>query len=156
MLRIVPDPDLVPEVAELIDGKLPAEAFLANEQPYVNRFYATLPNMSLEYGVLERSECVDVLIGDFGWRDIGSWSTLYEMVPKDHEQNVVLDTRALLYDCRDNLVSVPDGHVVVLKDLEGYMVVEEHGVLIICRRDDAAAIRQFRNDVQVKMGEEYL
>ena len=69
---------------------------------------------------------------------------------------MVLDTRALLYDCRDNLVSVPDGHVVVLKDLEGYMVVEEHGVLIICRRDDAAAIRQFRNDVQVKMGEEYL
>ena len=72
----------------------------------MERIYASSPNISLDYGVLEKSEHVDVLIGDFGWRDIGGWSTLYEMAPKDHAQNVVLETRALMYNCKNNLVSL--------------------------------------------------
>ena len=147
---------LVPDIAQLIAEADAAPSFLKNEQEYVERIYASSPNISLDYGVLEKSEHVDVLIGDFGWRDIGGWSTLYEMAPKDHAQNVVLETRALMYNCKNNLVSLPGNRVVAMKDLDGYLVVEENGVLLICRRDDVAAVRQFRNDVQMKMGDEYL
>ena len=69
---------------------------------------------------------------------------------------MVLETRALMYNCKNNLVSLPGNRVVAMKDLDGYLVVEENGVLLICRRDDVAAVRQFRNDVQMKMGDEYL
>lgn len=147
---------LVPDIGQLIAEADNAPSFLKYEQQYVNQVYGSSPNISLDYGVLEKSEHVDVLIGDFGWRDIGGWNTLYEMAPKDHAQNVVLGTRALMYNCKDNLVSLPGNRVVVMKDLDGYLVTEENGVLMICRRDDAAAVRQFRNDVQMKMGEEYL
>lgn len=147
---------LVPDIGSLIEEADASPAFLKNEQQYVDRFYSSSPNISLEYGVLERSEHVDVLTGDFGWRDIGSWSTLYEMVPKDHAQNVVLETSTLMYNCKNNLVSLPEARVVLMKDLDGYLVTEKDGVLMICRRDDAAAIRQFRNDVQIKLGEEYM
>lgn len=147
---------LVPDIGSLIEEADASSDFRQNEQRYVDQVYSSAPNLSLDYGVLERSEHVDVLVGDFGWRDIGSWSTLYEMVPKDHAQNVVLETPALMYNCRNNLVSLPEARVVLMKDLDGYLVTEKDGVLMICRRDDAAAIRQFRNDVQMKLGEEYM
>lgn len=147
---------LVPDIGSLIEEADALPAFWQNEQHYVELVYSSSPNISLEYGVLERSPNVDVLTGDFGWRDIGSWSTLYEMVPKDHAQNVVLETSAVMYNCRNNLVSLPEARVVLMKDLDGYLVTEKDGVLLICRRDDVAAIRQFRNDVQVKLGEELM
>lgn len=147
---------LLPDIAQLIEEANAAPSFLKYEQKYVDQVYSTAPNISLDYGVLERSEHVDVLIGDFGWRDIGSWSTLYEMAPKDHAQNVVLETHAVMHNCRNNLVSLPGNRVVAMKDLDGYLVVEENGVLLICRRDDVAAVRQLRNDAQMKMHDEYL
>lgn len=147
---------ILPDIGLLIEEADASGSFLTYEQAYVEGVYSSAPNLSLDYGVLEKSEHVDVMVGDFGWRDIGSWSTLYDMAPKDHAQNVVLDTKALMYNCKNNLVSLPNNMAVVMKDLDGYLVTEENGVLVICRRDDTAAVRQFRNDVQVKLGDEFL
>ena len=78
------------------------------------------------------------------------------MAPKDRDQNVILETKALMYDCKDNLISLPSNKVVVMKDMEGYLVTEKNGILVICKRNDAAAIRQFMNDIEVKLGDKYL
>lgn len=147
---------LIPDIGSMIDEVNSPTAFLQFEQRYVDMFYASCPNISIDYGILEKSDSVDVLTCNFGWSDIGSWSSLYDMVPKDHNGNVVLATKSLMYDCNNNLVSLPSNRVVVMKNMEGFLVVEENGVLMICKREDAGSIRQFMNDVQVKLGEEYL
>jgi mannose-1-phosphate guanylyltransferase len=69
---------------------------------------------------------------------------------------VSLTKDALFYDSRNNIVALPQGKAAVVKDLDGYLVAMKGETLLVCRRDDEASIRKFINDVQVKLGEEFV
>ena len=62
---------------------------------------------------------------------------------------MVLKCQALTYDCKDNIVVLPEGKLAVLHDLEGYIVVESDNALLVCKRTDEQRIRQFVNDVSM-------
>ncbi len=146
---------LLPEIASFINlstGQSTEEA----EREFVEKHFASCPNISIDYGILEKADNVCVLKGSFGWSDLGGWDTFYDVAPKDMEDNVVIRSKALLYNCHGNVVSVPSGKLVVVKDLDDCLVVEADNVLVICKRDDTVGIRQFVNDVQVKLGDDYL
>ena len=64
--------------------------------------------------------------------------------------------KAMLYNCENCLVRLPSGRIAVMQDLQDYMVVEEGQVLVICKKEDQAAIRKFVTEVQVNMGDEYV
>ena len=66
---------------------------------------------------------------DFGWADLGTWESLHEASPKDMHQNVTINGHTLLYDCKDNMIAVPKNKLVVLHDLEGYLVGTETGTI---------------------------
>ena len=118
--------------------------------------FTKCPNMSLEQSVLEKSDNVDVMLGHFGWSDLGTWAAVHESLPKSDMGNVVIDSKSLLYDCKDCIIKLPDGHVAVVQGLEDYVVVEEGNVLVICRKGDQKNIRKFVNDAQLNLGEEYV
>jgi mannose-1-phosphate guanylyltransferase len=69
---------------------------------------------------------------------------------------VSLTKDTLLYNSRNNIIALPQGKAAVVKDLEGYLIAMKDETLVVCRRDDEASIRKFINDVQVRLGEEYL
>jgi mannose-1-phosphate guanylyltransferase len=54
------------------------------------------------------------------------------------------------------MIAVPEGKLVVLQDLDGYLVADTENVLLVCKKDDENAIRKYVNDVQVKLGENYI
>ena len=118
--------------------------------------FASCPNISIDYGIMEKAENVHVQLCDFGWADLGTWDSLHEAAPKDINQNVRTHGKVLLYDCKDNMIAAPEGKLVVLQDLEGYLIADTENVLLICKRNDENAIRKFVNDVQIKLGEDYI
>lgn len=118
--------------------------------------YSKVPNMNLEQGVLEKADNVDVLQCHFGWADIGNWDAVHDQSQQDESGNVVIDSKSLLYDCKDCVVKLPSGHIAVLQGLEDYMVVEDGNVLVICKKDDQKSIRKFVNDAQMEFGEEFV
>ncbi len=118
--------------------------------------FTKCPNMSLEQSVLEKSENVDVMLCRFGWADLGTWASLHAALPQSDMGNVVIDSKSLLYDCKDCIIKLPDGHVAVVQGLEDYVVVEEGNVLVICKKGDQKNIRKFVNDAQLNLGEEYV
>ena len=118
--------------------------------------FASCPNISIDLGILEKVNNVHVQICDIGWADIGTWAALHEVVPKDEHQNVSLHGNNLLYNCRNNMITVPNGKLVVLQDLDNYLIADTDNVLLICKKDDANAIRKYVNDVQIKLGEDYI
>ena len=118
--------------------------------------FTKCPNLSLEQSVLEKADNVDVMLCHFGWADIGTWEALHNMLPKSEEGNVVIDSKSLLYDCKDCIIKLPDGHVAVVQGLEDYVVVEEGNVLVICKKGDQKNIRKFVNDAQLNLGEEFV
>jgi mannose-1-phosphate guanylyltransferase len=119
--------------------------------------FAKSPSISLEQGILEKADNVDVMLCHFRWTDIGTWEDLYNALPKhDGGKNVVMADKAMLYNCENCLVRLPSGRIAVMQDLQDYMVVEEGQVLVICKKEDQAAIRKFVTEVQVNMGDEYV
>ena len=118
--------------------------------------FASCPNISIDYGIMEKANNVFVQLCDFGWADLGTWDSLYDISSKDQEGNVVVNGNSLLYNSYNNVIVVPEGKLAVIQDLEGYLVAARDNVLLICKKDDESAIRKFVNDVQIKLGDQFV
>lgn len=141
--------DLLPEVASKFNA---GKAFFntEKEQEFIDEMYPSCPNISIDYGIMEKADNVHVLCSDFGWTDLGTWGSLYEMSPKDENENVTLKCQTAFYESENNIVVLPSDKLAVIQDLKGYIVAESDNVLLICKLEDEQRIRQFVNDANVK------
>jgi mannose-1-phosphate guanylyltransferase len=126
------------------------------EELFIRDTYAVCSNISIDYGIMEKATNVYVLSVDFGWSDLGTWGSLFSIREKDTSNNAVVGDKVMLYNTKNCIVNVPEDKLVVLQGLEGYIVVEEDGTLLVCRKEDEQQIRQFVNDVKVEKGEKYV
>jgi mannose-1-phosphate guanylyltransferase len=122
----------------------------AAEKDFIDEIFPSCQNISIDYGILEKAPNVFVLCAEFGWSDLGTWGSLYELSDKDDRQNVTLKCDAQYYDSRDNIVVLPKGKLAVLEGLDNYIVAEEDDVLLICRKTEEQKIRQIVNDITIK------
>lgn len=146
---------LLPEVTEWFDS-VDRELGTADEREAIERIYPQCQNISIDYGVMEKADNVYVMLADFGWSDLGTWSSLYELTAKDDKSNAVVRGRALFYEANDNVVAIGGDDIAVIDGLDGYLVAKDHGVLLICRKDEEARIRQYVKDVEERFGEDYV
>ena len=114
------------------------------------------PNISIDYAIMEKAENVYVQLCNFGWADLGTWGSLHEASPKDQHKNVIINGHTLLYNCENNIIAMPEGKLAVLQGLEDYLVADTGNVLLVCRKNDESIIRRYVNDVQVKLGDEFV
>ena len=126
-----------------------------NEQQFIDEMYSSCPNISIDYGIMEKAANVYVLCADFGWSDLGTWGSLYELSNKDENNNVTLKCESIFYESDDNIVALPKGKLAVIEDLKGYIVAESDNVLLICKKTDEQRIRQFVNDSTIKFNGKY-
>jgi mannose-1-phosphate guanylyltransferase len=127
-----------------------------DERAFIEENFPACPNVSIDFGVMEKADNVYVSLGDFGWSDLGTWSSLYELSDKDADGNATLKCQSIFYNSKDNIVTLPEGKLVVIDGLEGYLVAESDNVLLICKKDEEHAIRKYVNDVQMKFGEDFI
>ena len=99
---------------------------------------------------MEKSENVYVYPADFGWSDLGTWGSLYSHLELDEYKNTIQGNNVMMYDSTDNLVKVPDDKLVVLQGLQGYIVVENEGTILVCKKEDEQKIKQFVADLKSK------
>ncbi len=125
------------------------------EQEFINQMYPTCSNISIDYGILEKADNVFVMTGDFGWSDLGTWGSLYELSQKDENQNATLKCESMFYESKNNIVALPKGKLAVIEDLEGYIVAESDDVLLICKQENEQEIRQYVKDAKIKYEGKY-
>lgn len=124
---------------------------LANSEQYeVPEFFTSLPNLNIDYGVLEHNENVFVQQANFKWTDIGSWNSLYIDAPTDEKGNLLLNTQGILYGSEGNIIRLSQGRMALVCGLKDFVVVEEDGVLMICPKNDVATMRRLRNEVKIE------
>ena len=121
-----------------------------NEDAFIQEMFPTCPSISIDYGLMEKAQNVYVMPSDFGWSDLGTWGSLYDLSTKDEAENVTLHCDATYYDSHGNIVTLPKGRLAVIQGLEDSIVAESNGVLLICKRNDEQQIRQFYMDAEVK------
>ena len=138
--------DLVPEYQVEIP-RMMAEAEFADPKS-VPDFFSRLPNLNVDVSILEKSDNVYMQQGHFEWADLGTWASIYDDAPSDEEGNVLLNTKAYLYESQNNIIRLPKGRTAVVKGLSDYVIAEEGEILMICPRADVAAMRKMHTDTK--------
>jgi len=141
---------LVPEYQVEIP-KMMADAEKADPK-FLPDFFSVLPKLSIDMNIMEKSDNVYVYESQFGWADLGTWGTIGDHQLTDFNDNLLLDSRALLSDCKHNVIRMPKGRTAVIHGLEGYVVAEEGDVLLICPKEDLATMRRMMTEAQTQMG----
>lgn len=124
----------------------------ANEDEFIERVFPGCKNISIDYGIMEKSENVYVYPADFGWSDLGTWGSLHNHLEMDDNKNGVIGNNVMLYNSSGNIVNVPKDKLVVLQGLDGYIVAESNNTLLVCKKDNEQEIKQFVADIKREKG----
>lgn len=130
----------LPELYEALK-QYDAAAARGEEAALVKKTYGTLPNISIDHGIMEKAERVAVIPGDFGWSDVGSWTTAYELAPKDAAGNAAPE-HAVFVDSANNYVKSSEKKVVALVGVNDLIVVDTEDALLIIPRERAQDVRE--------------
>lgn len=132
----------VPDLAEKMDRM--AEAFYTpSEAAVVGEIFPTCEKISIDYAVMEKADYIYTIPGDFGWSDVGTWGSLWTLLPHDENANAVIGENVHLYGCKGCIVHAPNASSVVLEGLEDSIVVERNGRILICRLSEEQRIKDF-------------
>ncbi len=145
----------LPEVGDLFkkgSGKYSTD----QEQAFINQTFTVCKNISIDYGVMEKADNVYVLASEFGWSDLGTWGSLFDIRQKDENNNAIVGKNVMTFNSKECIVNVPDDKLVVLQGLNDFIVVEDEGVLLICKKEDEQNIREIVNAVKVEKGDKYV
>ena len=127
-----------------------------SEEQAIEQVFAECKSISIDYGVMEKAENVYVRCSDFGWSDVGTWGSVYQLSQKDRNENMLSHDGCYAYDTSKSIVSVREGKVAVIKGLNDYIVVDTDDVLLVCPRSDEQSIKKYIDDVRFDKGEKYV
>ncbi len=124
--------DKLEKLSQFIDTEL--------EYEKLKEIYLTIPSISIDYGIMERSNDVVVVTSDFGWNDVGRWDVLGAIYPTDGEGNIkrgetiTIDTKDCIVYSEDKLIAT-----VGVKDL---IVVSTEDAVMVCKKDKAQDVKK--------------
>ena len=132
-----------PELAAKMD--LMAESFYTDrEKETVADIFPTCEKISIDYAVMEKADYIYTYPSDFGWSDVGTWGSLWTLLPHDQDGNAVVGLNVHLYECKGCIVHAPNAASVVLEGIEDSIVVEREGRILICRMSEEQRIKEFQ------------
>lgn len=137
---------LLPEVADRFrEGELLMGT--EKEEDFIEQMFPKCPSISIDYGIMEKAENVYVIPSSFGWSDLGTWGSLYELSEKDEQGNVSLHSEARFYEAKGNIVVLEPGKKVIVQGVDDMIIAEEKGALLVCKKAEEQRIKQFVSEL---------
>jgi mannose-1-phosphate guanylyltransferase len=121
----------------------------------LKRVFPDCPSISIDYGVMEKSQRISVVPAEFGWSDVGSFAALSDVRVTDDLGNVA-EGDALVIDGRNNVVLAGKDRPIALIGLDDVIVVDSGDALLVCRRDRAQDVRKAVEELGRRGREELL
>ena len=129
----------LPEMVEVFEkGK--NDFGTANEQAFIDAHFIESPNISIDYGVMEKSPNTFTIPADFGWSDIGTWGSLFTQAKKDENGNAK-HGKVVSVDNKNTIINIEEGTEAVVEGLEDYLVAYRDHSLLVCRLKDEQQIK---------------
>ncbi len=124
----------------------------------IQKLWYDLKSQTIDYGVMEKAEHVAVLpAGGLGWSDVGSWSSLFEVLLPDMNGNVSVNSQHLPLDTHNALVySVSDERLIVTIGMDDVVVVDAGDVLMVCKTDQSQKVKNIVEHLKKHSQEKYL
>ena len=145
----------LPQIAGLFKGWEHALG-TSLETEFITKAFSDCMNISMAYGIMEKTDKAWVYPVQFDWQDIGTWESLYNyMTDRDEEGNATSAEKVLMDDTKDTLVISPEKKkLVAIKGLEDYIVIDTDDVLLICPKDDRK-FKEFISQIAMPEFEKY-
>lgn len=117
--------------------------FTEQESEVVKQLFPTCEKISIDYAVMEKADAIYTLPAEFGWSDLGSWGSLRTLLPQDEQGNAKVGNNIKLYNSSNTIVHTAEEKKVVVEGLDGYIIAEKNGALLICRLQEEQRIKEF-------------
>lgn len=127
----------------------------ALEKNFIAKNYPLSPNISIDYAIMEKAENVYTIPGEFGWSDLGTWASLYEVMDKDESNNVFTGLSASLSGTENCMIQLPKEKIAVIKGLSNYIIVDDGKVLLIYPKQQEQEIKEVSKGVVALCGVEF-
>lgn len=127
---------------ELFNGldKL-ANSFNNNEfAKDLETFFNSINGISIDYGIMEKSEKVYMIKGEFDWSDVGSWETVYELSEKDENNNALIGDIHTL-KTKNSYIYSPNKFISVI-GLDNVVVIDTQDALLVCNRENVQEVKE--------------
>jgi len=146
-------PDLAGKLAEI------SETWEAHtENMALQEVWPTIQPQTIDYGIMEHAAQVAVLpAANLGWNDVGSWDSLFDVLPADENGNIVVQTRHYGLETESSLIfgNATDRAIVTI-GVRDHIVVDTGDVILICPRRDAQKVRELVNAFKTSDWKRYL
>ena len=137
--------------------KIAAKWNTPQRQQTLEKEWLNLTPQTIDYGIMEGAGDVVVIpAGSLKWSDVGSWDSLFDVLPSDANENIIIGGRHFGLDTKKSLVYVNQEHrLIVTIGVRDLVVVDTGDVLLICRKDEAQKVRHVVNLLKEK-GDEHV
>ncbi len=128
-----------------------------NDEPWqevIRHGFADMPSISIDYGVMEKSEKVVLVPCDIGWSDVGSWDAVYDISEHDHDGNAFVGD-VLDFDCRNSLIR-SESKLIAAVDMEDVIVVETPDAILLSKRGESQRVREIVDKIKARGSREHI
>jgi mannose-1-phosphate guanylyltransferase len=141
---------------ELYEGLLKIEATIGDDnfKEVLTSVYGQLINVSIDYGIMEKSSKVYLTKGEFSWSDVGSWEEVYQLSKKDENGNAIKGD-VYTENTYNSYLFSPKKFMAVI-GLENVMVIETENALLICNRENAQDVKHVVDHLKMNNKDEHL
>jgi mannose-1-phosphate guanylyltransferase/mannose-6-phosphate isomerase len=144
----------LPEVHKVMQSIVATSNGGKDFQQAVNEQFSAMPSISIDYGVLEKSDRVKLIPCDIGWNDVGSWQAVHEISAKDANGNA-LQGNVIEVGCKNTLIRA-ENRLVAAIGVEDICVVETADAVLISKSDRTQDVREVVNELQRRGAVEHI
>ncbi|WML35466.1 mannose-1-phosphate guanylyltransferase [Clostridium sp. OS1-26] len=124
--------DKLNQISELLDEE--------NSEEKIKQIYSEIPSISIDYGILERSDDVAVVASSFQWNDVGAWDSLGAIYPPDKNGNIIKGNDIVLET--DNSIVYSEDKLITTLGVNNLIVVSTKDSVLVCAKDKAQEIKK--------------
>lgn len=132
-----------------------ADAHADARTELLERLYPDLLKISIDFAVMEKAQRVLAVEMDCHWVDVGSFPALESIVDGDRDGNISVCERVVHLGSRGNIVVSEGRHLIATVGVEDLVIVHSPDATLICKRRDAAGIKELVDNISSIYGEEY-
>ena len=121
----------------------------------IREVYSKVPDISIDYGIMEKSDRVGVIPLNIRWNDLGSFDAFFDEFEGDKNGNIIL-SEGMVFNSKNNLVKTESDKLVSLIDVDNLIVMDTIDALMICKKESSQKIKEVFKKLKEKNDERVL
>lgn len=127
----------------------------ANEKEVIKKEFSKIKPISIDYGIMEKTDKMLVIPANFGWADIGDWQVIKNILSKSEEENITRG-KHIGVDSSGNLIYSLTGKLITTLGIKNMIIIETEDAVLICPKDRAQEIKKIIEKLKEEKLDEYL